>query len=408
MTTRSAARNPLDALVRYNRQFVGSGRDPAWLSLKLDKLCASPFGFLRGTFHLFVADWPAYGDDPLADGAEQPVVGDLHLENFGAFRAGSGDVVFDVNDFDETASFTPALDLARLATSIVLADEKHGDTRAVERIRLFVDAWSQAAQSLDLRAIAGKDVPPVVRGLVAQADDASRGDWLARRVEGEAAQRRFKASDKYQPLTDDALRAGIVAAARDFGAHCAERPADVADWPHVLDVAARTAGTGSLGRFRWAVLVQGKSDKPGKERILELKEALPSSLLPTESAAAAADRVIATQRQLQGAPPAYLGVAHIAGRPFTVRELQPTEAKVESAALKPADLDALAAACGTVLGRLHRRTSSELPARVAGREAALARRMAAFALRYAAVVVDDQARLRNDRSEVERALGLRG
>ena len=102
--------------------------------MKLDRLCASPFGFLRGTFHLFVADWPRVGDDRCAPGAEQPIVGDLHLENFGAFRAADGSVVFDVNDFDETASSTPALDLARVATSVVLADERHGDVRAVERI----------------------------------------------------------------------------------------------------------------------------------------------------------------------------------------------------------------------------------------------------------------------------------
>ena len=155
---------------------------------------------------------------------------------------------------------------------------------------------------------------------------------------------------------------------REFGARCAERPTDIPDWPHVLDVAVRVAGTGSLGRFRWAVLVQGKSDKPGKERILELKEALPSSLSPADTSSDAAERVIATQRRLQGAPPAYLGVAHVGQRPFTVRELQPTEAKLDVGVLKGGDFDALAAACGTVLGRLHRRANPALAERIAGRE----------------------------------------
>ncbi|HEX9101105.1 MAG TPA: DUF2252 family protein, partial [Polyangia bacterium] len=292
MTTPSVSRDALGAIVRYNSQFVGPGRDPAWLRLKLERLCASPFGFLRGTFHLFVSDWARLGDDPLAAGAEQPIVGDLHLENYGAFRAGDGSVVFDVNDFDETAPFTPALDLARMATSLVLADEKHGDARAVERIGALVDAWVAAARSLDLRPLAGKEAPAVVRALVASADEASRTPWIDRRVEGEAGQRRFKASDKYQRVTDEGVRAAIVAGVREFGARCPERPPEVADWPRVLDVAARIAGTGSLGRFRWAVLVQGKSDKPGKERILELKEALASSLLPGGSADDAAERVI--------------------------------------------------------------------------------------------------------------------
>ncbi len=407
MTTMPAPRDALAAIIGYNRKFVGDGRDPVWLALKLERLCASPFGMLRGTFHLFVADWPRFGDDPLGDGAAQPIVGDLHLENFGAFRAADGNVVFDVNDFDETAAGTPAIDLARLATSIVLADDKHGDARAVERIGLMVDAWCAAARSLDLRPLDPKDAPPVVRALVASADDASRTDWLARRVEGEAGNRRFKSSDKYKPVSDAALRAAIVDGVREFGARCAERPSDVADWPHVLDAAVRIAGTGSLGRFRYAVLVQGKSEKPGKERILELKEALPSSLTPDEPPGGVADRVIATQRLLQGAPPAYLGVAHVRGRAFTVRELQPTEAKIETAALKAGDLDDLAAASGTVLGRMHRRVAAAaLPARITGREVALRRRIAAFALRYAAVVVEDHARLRASRADVAHALGL--
>ncbi|MCU1277103.1 MAG: hypothetical protein JWM53_649 [bacterium] len=406
MTPTPISRDPLDALVRYNRQFVGDGRDPAWLRLKLDRLCASPFGFLRGTFHLFVADWATLGDDPLAAGAAQPIVGDLHLENFGAFRAADGTVVFVVNDFDETSSFTPALDLARLATSLVLADERHGDARAVERISTLTDAWCAAARSVDLRPISGKDAPPIVRALVESAGDASRATWLERRAEGAAAQRRFKTSEKYRPITEPALRAAIVDGVREFATRCAERPVDVPDWPHVLDVAVRVAGTGSLGRFRWAVLVQGKSDKPGKERILELKEALPSSLSPSDSAAGAAERVIATQRRLQGAPPAYLGVAQVDGRSFTVRELQPTEAKLDSAALKGADLDAVAAACGIVLGRLHQRAAADLPARISGRDRTIGRRIAAFALRYADQVNEDYARLRSGRAAVEQALSL--
>ncbi|MCU1283243.1 MAG: hypothetical protein JWM53_6789 [bacterium] len=406
MTMTTASRDALHALITYNRQFVGDGRDPAWLRLKLDRLCASPFGFLRGTFHLFVADWATFGDDPLAAGGDQPIVGDLHLENFGAFRAADGSVVFDVNDFDETASFTPALDLARLATSLVLADERHGDARAVERVGALVESWCAAARALDLRPISGKDAPPVVRALVESADDAARAPWLERRAEGGATERRFKSSEKYQPVTDPRLRASIIEGVRAFGARCAERPPEIPDWPRVLDVAVRVAGTGSLGRFRWAILAQAKSEKVGKERILELKEALPSSLSSAESAGDAADRVIATQRRLQGAPPAFLGVAHVDGRAFTVRELQPTEAKLDSGALKGGDLDALAAACGTVLGRLHRRAGAGLPDRIAGRERTIARRVAAFALRYADQVSSDYVRLRAERSTVEQGLGL--
>ena len=85
MTTASAARASIDAIVRYDARFVGDGRDPACLRLKLDLLCASPHGRLSGTLHPFVAARPALG----------------------AF-----DFELEVSEFDETAPFTPALDLA--------------------------------------------------------------------------------------------------------------------------------------------------------------------------------------------------------------------------------------------------------------------------------------------------------
>jgi uncharacterized protein (DUF2252 family) len=247
-------------------------------------------------------------------------------------------------------------------------------------------------------------MPQAVKDVIAAASDASRAAWLEKRVTDGDEHREFITSEKYTPVTDAETKNAVINAVHEFGARCSERPA-VPDWPHVLDVAVRIAGTGSMGRFRWAVLVQGKSEKPGKERILELKEALPSSMAP-DVTGDAADNVITTQRRLQGAAPAFLGVAHVGKRSFTVRELQPTEAKLDSTSVKPAELDALCAVCGTVLGRMHRRSAHDLPERLAGCDRGLRRRIAAFALRYAEVVNADFELLRLRRAEVEQRLGL--
>jgi uncharacterized protein (DUF2252 family) len=399
-------RDPLATLVSFNRQLVGDARKADWMRIKLDRLCASPFGFLRGTFHLFVSDWAWAGDDPLAPGPNQPIVGDLHLENFGAFRAADGKFVFDVNDFDETASGQPALDLCRVATSFVLADDKHGDTRSLARIDAFLGAYLEAVRADDVSPVGGKGMPDAVKRLLSEAEDASRAAWLGRRVTGNALDRHFLSNEKYQQVRDLTLRAALVEAVKGFAASISEKPAECPGWPQVLDVAERIAGTGSLGRFRYAILLTGKGEKPGKELVLELKEARPSSMDPSTPGDKQAERVVHQTQLLQGDPPAYLGVASMGGRAFTVRELQPTEAKIEAASAKPGELDELCTACGTALGRAHRRASKVLPRRLTGRDRAIRRRVAAFALRYAEVVIDDHALLVEKRATVQKDIGL--
>jgi uncharacterized protein (DUF2252 family) len=384
-------RDCLSSIIEYNRRF--RGRDPAWMRTKLERLCASPFGFLRGTFHLFAADWPVYGDDPIA--TTQPIVGDLHLENLGAFKGHDGRFVFDINDFDETGPGTPALDLGRLAVSLALADPKAGIVQTVQRLEVMLAAWSKAVQELDFRPITEdtKSIARCVRDALAHAEEASRSDWLKSRVENG----RFKRSDKYLPVDDVARRRAVEDGVLAFAASVPERPEDCPSWPRVLDVAVRIAGTGSLGRWRYAVLMPGKGEKPGKELILELKESLPSSLTPDDTGQA--ERVLSTRRHLQADPPNFLGVTTVVGAPYQVRELQPTEAKLDSGKLDGHDLDELAGAAGMVVGRLHRRGAPQSVS-----QQSLVRRITAFALRYAEVVEADFTTLQQNRAAVEAAL----
>jgi uncharacterized protein (DUF2252 family) len=384
-------RDCLSRVVDYNRQF--RGRDPSWMRIKLDRLCASPFGFLRGTFHLFVEDWATFGEDPI--GTRQDIVGDLHLENLGAFKGRDGRFVFDVNDFDETGPGTPALDLGRMAVSLVLADPKAELARAVQRIETMLTAWAKAVQELDFRPITedSKGIARCVRDSLHRAETESRSEWLRSRVENG----RFKRSDKYLPVEDVERRRLIEDGVRQFAASVAEKPEACPSWPRALDVAVRIAGTGSLGRYRYAVLMPGKGEKAGKELILELKEALPSSLTPGE--AGQAERVLNTRRHLQADPPNFLGVTAVGGAPYQVRELQPTEAKLDSAGLDARDLDELCGAAGLVVGRLHRRGA---PQNVQLKP--LVRRVTAFALRYAEVVEADWANLKQHRADVEQQL----
>ena len=110
-------RSAVDRILLYNRAF-----STRRLSTKLVRMTATPFSFFRATFHLFSYDvlqgpfrWLPHLE------ARGPIVGDLHTENFGSLRAINGEIVYDINDFDETSTGCYEFDLRRLATSLILA-----------------------------------------------------------------------------------------------------------------------------------------------------------------------------------------------------------------------------------------------------------------------------------------------
>src|SRR5262245_46151075 len=124
MNPKALARRQLETDRERTRRF------PDLFARKLSRMTASPFSFLRGSAPLFyeiATGSGALGDGPAGDGW---IVGDAHLENFGAFSV-EGDpeedgdrrkwVDFNLNDFDETVRAPWRCDVLRLATSVILA-----------------------------------------------------------------------------------------------------------------------------------------------------------------------------------------------------------------------------------------------------------------------------------------------
>src|SRR5262245_30713322 len=112
----------LDRINAYN-----SGREPERLALKYEAMARGPLGFLRGTAHLFHADYR-----PPAELRRTPkawITGDLHLENFGSYKGDNRLTYFDINDFDEATLAPCAIDLARFLTSVFVAGQERGFAR---------------------------------------------------------------------------------------------------------------------------------------------------------------------------------------------------------------------------------------------------------------------------------------
>lgn len=103
------------------------------LKKKHKKIAQDAFVFLRGTYWRWAETILEVCPD-LKDAPQLLAVGDIHIENFGTWRDTDGRLIWGVNDFDEAARMPYALDIARLATSAVLADTSLSDRRICDSL----------------------------------------------------------------------------------------------------------------------------------------------------------------------------------------------------------------------------------------------------------------------------------
>ena len=99
------------------------------------RMVASPFTFYRGAAKIMATDLK---DTPTA-GLQVQLSGDAHLSNFGVFASPERELLFGLNDFDETLPGPFEYDVKRLAASFTIAGRNNGfgklDIRAVTRRR---------------------------------------------------------------------------------------------------------------------------------------------------------------------------------------------------------------------------------------------------------------------------------
>ena len=128
-----------------------AGRVEALIPVRVARMVTSPYGFLRGTAVVMaddVARLPATGIMPV-------ICGDAHLGNFGFYASPEGELVIDLNDFDEAHPGCWEWDLRRLVASIWVAGRENGATedQCDDAVRACVAAYRE-----ELR-VPGRDAP---------------------------------------------------------------------------------------------------------------------------------------------------------------------------------------------------------------------------------------------------------
>jgi uncharacterized protein (DUF2252 family) len=349
--------DPLQLARRQLQRDRASTRAFGLFERKVARMAVSPLAYLRGTaplFYALLAEHPELAAGPAGEGW---LVGDAHLENFGAFRCadarGVEAVVFDVNDFDEAIIGPLRWDVVRLLTSVILGGRELGSNG--QQSVLLCSSILAGYVAARATSSVPKDAPPPVRRLLEKVELRKHKDLLDRRTVRVASGRRFVRGDRYLDLSPE-----LAAKAHTAFANYVERldPAKELAREHFIveDVAFRIAGNGSLGALRIAVLTRGKGE-PDSRWIFDMKaEAAPSAqALLAVPEAPPAERVRSANEICLACPPRMLGTTELDAESLFVRRLLPQEDKLDLARLRAEELPELACYLGALLGRVHAR-----------------------------------------------------
>lgn len=320
-------RDPVAEILDFNE-----GRDPERLSLKYRAMRGNAFAFLRGTCHLYYRDlWR----EPLPFRSPTTwISGDLHLENFGSFKGDNRLTYFDVNDFDEAALAPCAWDLARFLASVLIGAETLGlhASQALTLCHRFLNTYAGALRDGKARWIERATAEGMVKDLLRAVRKRKRADLIEGRTRKAPNGARALLIDGERALkASQDNRAKVVAALREFARHQADPK-----FFRIIDVARRIAGTGSLGIERYAILVQGRGSPDGNF-LLDLKHqpgAASRPYLRRHSKpvwTSEAQRVVVVQHRMQAISPAFLTSLEIGSRSYVLRELMPSEHRLQLA-----------------------------------------------------------------------------
>lgn len=355
-------------------QAADADRIPELVPIRYGRMLQSPFAFYRGSAGIMAADLSTTPNT----GMQVQACGDCHLMNFGGFATPERNILFDINDFDETLPAPWEWDIKRLATSFVLAARSIGlpartarDT-AIACVRSYrrhlatyaemhpLDVWYARVTGDDLVSLAPARERGRIQKRIAKAaqQDGSETDFpkITDMVGGRIRIRDmppliYHPEGSRGPDFEEQLKRIF----RDYRETLSEDRRVLLDRYHLVDAAIKVVGVGSVGRRCWVVLMMSSCNDP---LFLQFKEAVTSVLEPyagTSAYSQHGQRVVVGQRLMQPASDLFLGwvTAELSGKQFYVRQLRDAKIKPLVVTFDAELLLSYALACGWVLARAH-------------------------------------------------------
>ena len=388
------------------------GRVARLVPVRIGRMVASPFAFLRGAAAIMAADFsrlPATGITPV-------ICGDAHLGNFGFYASPERDLVFDLNDFDEAHPGAWEWDLRRLIASVHVAGRQNGasEDECGEAVRRCVRSYREhlshlAEQPLLARAYDRLNLDRLHR--------AAGGATGRRAIENAAARARKRTSDRALPRFTEQHDGGlrlvqepplitrpdpeqyerIAVALDDYLQTLRTQWAVILGGYRLVDVAHKVVGVGSVGLRAYIALCEGSS--PDDVLFLQLKQARRSVVAQYVHGDSAwhdhqGQRVVQYQQALQTVSDPLLGWTTVGPRQYYVRQFRDMKGAVVVDGIDAPALADYAGVCGLLLAKGHARTSgASMITGYLGRSDKADRALCVFARRYADQTERDHAAL---------------
>ncbi len=319
-----------ERIIAFNRT-----RLPEMVKLKYEFMKENLFRFYRGTNHIFYEDLSQAIDFP-----ESPaswICGDLHLENFGTYKSDNRQVYFDLNDFDE-AILAPSLwEIVRMTTSIFVAFDilKIEEKKALRMARLFLKTIGEKFAEDKASYIESNTAKGIVCEFLRAVNKRKQKDILSRKTTVKKNKLQILLDDPKHLKLDKKLK-------KELAEHIKQWLKTDEDSPYnykVLDAVFRLAGTGSIGVKRYAVLLKSSNETGEKYLLVDMKQSVPSSLLPYVSFKQPdwkneAERIVTIQQRMQNRAPALLSTSEFKSDHFVMQEMQPTKDSINFKLIK--------------------------------------------------------------------------
>jgi uncharacterized protein (DUF2252 family) len=380
-------RDPVETLMEQ-----AADRVPELVPVRNGRMLASPFAFFRGGAAVMAAD---LAPTPVS-GITVQLCGDAHVSNFGGYASPDRELVFDLNDFDETLPGPWEWDLKRLVASLAIAGRDRGfddrERTAIVRsaagayrgaMREFAElgnlqVWYARLTAGDVRdrwgATAGRSTARTFDRQVEKAmkkDSARALSRLTHLVDGRP---RINSDPPLLVPVDELLQHDEAAAfeqvveeaLRSYRRSLPAGRRQLIEQFSYVEAARKVVGVGSVGTRAWVVLMLGTGhDDP---LFLQLKEAR-KSVLAAGAGRSRFDqegqRVVVGQQLLQASSDIFLGWTRVRAidgvvRDFYIRQLWDWKLSADVGRQSPRTMAVYAQMCGWVLARGHARTGDRI------------------------------------------------